>query len=304
MRLLLRALASILLIGVFLVLITGIGKALKGLWFGPGKSEQVAVIDLAGIIYSSSHFTREINELLEDNSVKAIVVRINSPGGLVGPSQELFRSIEKADKKIPVVVSMGSLAASGGYYAAIGGRKIFSNPGTLTASIGVIMEFANTEKLYQWAKVDRYSLKAGKFKDTGSPLRAMTPEDRKLLEGMLQDIHGQFRKDVASKRKLSPEALATATDGRVMTGSQAKEIGLVDELGGLDEAISEAKKIAKVSDTTYVSYPESKEGLLKKLILGDHDAKWDHVVSSLIEKIPSIDSSLPGFRLWLIAPLR
>ena len=143
-------------------------------------SPHVAVIDLSGVIYSSASFIKHTEALEQNKQCKAAVIRINSPGGVVGPSQEIYDAIKRLDTKIPVVISMGSLAASGGYYAALGARTIFANPGTLTASIGVIMEFMNTEKLFDWAKVERVTMKAGKLKDVGSPSRKMMPEEKEF----------------------------------------------------------------------------------------------------------------------------
>ncbi|MFM8316288.1 MAG: signal peptide peptidase SppA, partial [Deltaproteobacteria bacterium] len=185
---------------------------------GP-HSPHVAVVDLNGVIYSSSSFIKDVESLLDNTECKAAVIRINSPGGLVGPSQEIYQSIKSLDQKIPVVISMGSLAASGGYYAALGGRKIFANPGTLTASIGVIMEFMNTEKLMDWAKLERFSIKAGKLKDVGSPTRKMLPEEKAFLQELLNDVHVQFRQEVKARRNLTDSELDQVADGRVMTGA-------------------------------------------------------------------------------------
>lgn len=275
---------------------------IKKTWFSKSshKNGYVAVIDVDGVIYDARSKVKDINEILENSEAKALIVRVNSPGGLVGPSQELYQALRMADQKIPVVVSMGSLAASGGYYTALGGRKIFSNPGTLTASIGVIMEFAQTDKLYKWAKVERFTLKAGKFKDIGSSLRPMTTEEKNLLQTMMNDIHGQFRQTVMERRKISQEVLDETADGRIMTGSQAKEAGLVDELGGFEEAAKEAKKLAKLPADAAIEYPDSKEGLLKKVLFGDTSES-----SSITEIISQFRVGLAPqqARLWMLAPI-
>jgi protease-4 len=300
MKGILRGLAAVMAVCLALTVVTLTYTFLKKVWFGQrgeGK-EQVAFIDVSGMMVSATSTLRELDELLEDKTVKALVVHINSPGGLVAPSQELYEAFKRADAKVPVIVSMASLAASGGYYAALGGRKIFANPGTLTASIGVIMEMVNTEKLYQWAKVERFTLKAGKFKDVGTPLRPMKPEERELLSTMLTDIHAQFRGTVKERRKLSDAELDAVADGRVMTGSQAKAARLIDEFGGLEDAIREAKKVAKLPETAYVRYSDAKEGLLKKILFGTLAGRWE----TLTDVLPPALG--PGWRIALLAPVR
>lgn len=250
--------------------------------FGPSKSPRsphVAVVDLSGVIYSSASFIKDIESLEQNKSCKAAVIRINSPGGVVGPSQEIYESIRNLDKKIPVVISMGSLGASGGYYAALGGRTIFANPGTLTASIGVIMEFMNTEKLLDWAKIERFALKAGKLKDVGSPTRKMLPEEKAFLQTLLNDVHAQFRSTVKERRKLTDAELEETADGRVMTGLQAKEAKLVDKLGGYQDAVREAKRLSGLPESAPVIVKEAPRGLLKELLLGqaeEEESRWDH----------------------------
>ena len=235
----------------------------------PDRSPHVAVLDIRGMITSSHAFVKDAEEILDNKKVKALVVRINSPGGLVGPSQEMYDAIRRLDQKIPVVVTMGSVAASGGYYAALGARKIYANAGTLTASIGVIMEFVNTERLFDWAKVERFTMKAGKLKDVGSPSRKMLPEEKAFIQSLLNDVHEQFRLSVKERRHLTDEELNASADGRVMTGQQAKNAKLVDELGGFNDAVKEAKKLANLPDSAIVSFPSGKKGMLFEFLMGD-----------------------------------
>jgi len=299
-------------VAVFLILLvlTLIFKLIKGTWFGKGlgHGEEVAVIDVSGMMVGATSTLRELDDIQENKAIKAVVVHINSPGGLVAPSQEIYEAFRRLDKKMPVIISMASLAASGGYYAALGGRKIFANPGTLTASIGVIMELANTEKLYHWAKVDKYDIKAGKFKDIGTPLRAMTDEERVLLSNMLTDIHRQFRATVKERRKLTDAELDAVADGRVMTGAQAKAAKLVDELGGLQDALHEAKAQAKLPEDAHVEYiSDEHEGLLKKLVLGslaDNISALQKSIEALSQATGQADSTSPGWRIMLLAPVR
>lgn len=268
--------------------------------------ERVAVIELKGAIFKSSRFTHQVEELLGDKKIKALVVRVNSPGGLVGPSQELYNSLKKADLKIPVVASIGSVGASGGYYAALGARKIFANPGSLTASIGVISEFANLEGLYQWAKIDRFTLKSGKLKDVGSETRKMTLEEREFLLKMLQDIHSEFKATVKNARQLSDKEVEQWTDGRVMTGSQAYQAKLVDALGGLSEAVDEAKTLAGLpSDAPVEFIGKTKKSVLKEILGGDEDdslvGNWANRFDWLLNSM--VAPSRSGWRILFMAPL-
>lgn len=294
------------LAGLLLVIFICVGTV-RLLWSSkPVNRPHVEVIELSGVIISSAKFLEQLEDIEEDASVKAIVLRINSPGGMVAPSQEIYDAVQRLDQKIPIVASMASVAASGGYYVALGARKIFANPGTLTASIGVIMEFANTQKLYQWAKVDRYALKAGKFKDMGSPLKEMTKDERALLESMLNNIHAQFVSTVKERRKMEEAELASATDGRVMTGEQALGAKLVDSMGGIDATIAEAKKLGGLPEDAVVVYPEPKRGLLRKLIVGDDDPEENLPFGGVLALLRTV--SLPelpsGYRVWLLSPVR
>lgn len=276
-------------------------------FLGKGKTggpNHVAVIDINGVIITANNFLKELKEITERPNVKAIVVRINSPGGIVAPSQEMYEALKKADEKIPVVISMGALAASGGYYAAMGGRQVFASPGTLTASIGVIMEFVNTEKLHQWAKIERQTLKAGKFKDVGSPVRPMKPEEKELLQAMLNNIHSQFKDTVQERRKLTDEEIEKWCDGRVMTGEQAKEAHLVDTLGGFEDALKEAKKIAKLPEDASVDFPESRKGLLREMLIGEEtESKIDKILSFL-GSVDTLAGISPGWKVMYLSPMR
>ncbi|MBI1860765.1 MAG: signal peptide peptidase SppA [Deltaproteobacteria bacterium] len=292
--------------GLLLILTFSV-SLIRILWETKSKNRpRVEVIELSGVIMSSTRILEELKQAEEDDQVKALVVHINSPGGMVAPSQEIYAALLRVDQKKPVIASMASLAASGGYYAALGARKIFANPGTLTASIGVIMEFANTQKLFQWAKIERFALKAGRFKDVGSPLREMSKEDRALLEGMLTNIHAQFSQAVKERRKLNDTELASTADGRVMTGEQAVQTKLVDTLGGIEEAISEAKTAASLPADAFVHFPSSKRGVLRKFFLGEDDPSEKSFLGSLgdVLSLASGHSRMSGARIWLLAPLR
>jgi protease-4 len=236
----------------------------SGLLAGAG-SGSVGVVELNGVIMDSKRFLKQLDRMEEDDDVKAVVVRINSPGGAVGPSQEIYDAVKRFKK--PLVSSMGSVAASGGFYVAMGTSKVFANPGTITGSIGVIMEFANLEKLYEWAKIRRYVIKTGKFKDAGSEYREMTPEERALLQTMIDDVLSQFKQAVADGRKQSMDQVTAIADGRIFSGAQAKKLKLIDELGGLHEAVNEAAKMAGIKGKPDVVYPPKARGRLMDLIL-------------------------------------
>jgi len=269
---------------------------------GVGKAH-VAVLDLNGIILGADSTLRDLKKLLKDHSVKALVVRINSPGGLVAPSQEIYEALKRADQKIPVLISMQSLAASGGYYAALGGRKIYADPGTFTASIGVIMEFVNSQKLYEWAKVDRFDLKAGKFKDAGSSYRPMTTEEKELFQTILNDVAVQFKRTVKERRKITDAELDQFADGRVMTGQQAYSAKLIDALGGFEDVVAEAKKIAQLPESAEVVFPESKGGLLRQLLLGEEsESSYPGPLQTLSQQL--LPGFSPGWRVVLLSPLR
>lgn len=294
------------------LILTATFSFIRMAWFGGGKgptANHVQVLDLNGVILTSGSLIKQFKEAVDNKSTKAIVLRINSPGGVVAPSQEIYEAVKKADTKIPVVVSMGSVAASGGYYIALGGRKIFANPGTMTASIGVIMEFMNTQKLYQWAKMDRFSITSGKFKDAGSPLKPMTAEDKALFQALVNDVYTQFRTEVKERRKLSEEELNKVADGRVVTGTQALQAKLVDTLGGFEEALAEAKTLAKLPADAPVAFPEKSQGLLRKIILGDDaeeeeaSSRWWNLVSTAVNQLPN---SLPGpsWRVLWLSPVQ
>ncbi len=241
------ALTIIALIGIGFIALSLLGNFLsEGGWIGGDK---VAVIRIEGIILDSRETIEELRHYRDNPSVKAIVLRIDSPGGAVVPSQEIFAEVRKtkAEGKIKVVTSMGNVAASGGYYIAAATDRIVANPGTLTGSIGVIMELANVKGLLEKVGVQSVVIKSGRHKDMASPFRAMTPEDRALLQTVLDDVHAQFIDAVATGRSLQLEQVKTLADGRIFTGKQAQTVNLVDELGDLHDAIQLAARLVGIS---------------------------------------------------------
>ena len=208
---------------------------------------RVALVSIEGPIIDSLDVVDEIKEHVKDHSIKAIILRIDSPGGAVGPSQEIYDEVKKASVEKHIVVSMGSIAASGGYYIASPADMIFANPGTLTGSIGVIMEIPNLEGLMTKIGVKTEVIKSGKHKDMASAFRKMDKEDRDILQGVLENVHEQFIRAVADGRKLSLDDIRPVADGRIFTGEQAKGLRLVDELGTLEDAIGKAAELAGIS---------------------------------------------------------
>ncbi|MBI4831570.1 MAG: signal peptide peptidase SppA [Candidatus Lindowbacteria bacterium] len=218
-----------------------------GQTFALPSRESVAVIEVVGPIFDIEEPMKQLESYVENSSVKALVIRVDSPGGAVAPSQEMFEEMKKAKVKgKKIVVSMGSVAASGGYYVACAADEIFANPGTITGSIGVIAEFPNIEGLMNKIGIRFDTIKSGKFKDTGSVFRPMTPEEQQLIQEMLMDVYEQFVEAVADSRKMSIEEVKKYADGRVFSGRQALEYGFVDALGTQNDAIKRAAQLAGI----------------------------------------------------------
>jgi len=210
--------------------------------------DRIALIRIEGVILDAQETLGELKKFSENPTVKAIVLRIDSPGGGVVPSQEIYDAVRRVRTKSnkAVIASMGSVAASGGYYIAAATDRIVANPGTLTGSIGVIMEMANFEGLLQKIGVEGVVVKSGKYKDVGSPLRKMSDEERGLLQAVMDDVHKQFIEAVAEGRSLEVPEVQALADGRIFTGRQAKAAKLVDELGNLDDAIQLAADVVGI----------------------------------------------------------
>ena len=219
--------------------------------------DRIALIRVEGIILDSQSTVTELKRFAENPSVKAIVLRIDSPGGGVVPSQEIYDAVQRVRNKNnkAVIASMGTVAASGGYYIAAATDRIIANPGTLTGSIGVIMETANVEGLLKKIGVEGIVVKSGKFKDVGSPLRKMTDDEQALLQSVMDDVHKQFIDAVAEGRAMEVATVQALADGRIFTGRQAKEAKLVDELGNLEDAIQLAADLAGIEGEPKVVEP-------------------------------------------------
>jgi protease-4 len=230
--------------------------------FGP----RVAIVELEGVIIEVDDVVRELKAHRDNSTVRAVVMRINSPGGVVAPTQELHDAVLRLrDAGKPVVASLGAVAASGGYYVAVACDQIYANRGTLTGSIGVIMQLPNLEQLMKKIGVDYVVVKAGQFKDVGNIARPMTADERRVMQALLDDVHGQFIDAVAAGRKLSREDVLRFADGRVFSGVQAKDLRMVDALGGLEDAVQAAAKLAGIPGTPSVIQPKRRFSIMELL---------------------------------------
>lgn len=271
----------ILVVGLIVILLTVIKSFIP-------LGEKVAVVEIKGLITESRSVVDRIIKFKKDKTVKAIVLRIETPGGAVGPSQEIYQEVRKTGQVKKVVASMGAVAASGGYYIASAAHKIFANPGTITGSIGVVAEFSNIEELLKKVGLKTVIIKSGDFKDIGSPLREMTTEERELIKGLIDGVHKQFIGAVAEGRNLPIDAVEKIADGRILTGEQAKELGLVDRLGNLQDAITLASQLAGIKEEPHIIYSEKKRPSI-----------WDFLLGALLQK--GIDIPLShSYNLWYI----
>jgi len=248
--------------------------------------EKVAIIEIRGVILDSQPVLEKLAKFRKSEKVKAIVLRIDSPGGGVGPAQEIYAEVKKIQREKKVLVSIGSVAASGGYYIACAADKIVANPGSITGSIGVIVESLNVEELLRKIGLQSMVIKSGKHKDIGSPLRKMTGEEKRLLQGVIDSVHEQFIRAVAEGRKLPLEKVRGLADGRIFSGDQARSLGLIDDLGNLEDAIAMAAKMAGIKGTPEVIYPEKKKFSILDFLLRETIQK---VLESLRENTSQLN---------------
>lgn len=255
----LKGFLLVFLIGILAILVTKLFTSpesrIQFLLAGKGK---IAVIEIEGIIAQSRTTIDSLYEYKDNPNIKAIILRIDSPGGGVGPSQEIYSELLKIKGTKLLIASMGSVAASGGYYIACAADTIFANPGTITGSIGVIIEFANMQELLEKIGLKSVVIKSGKYKDILSPTRELKKDEKDLIQSVIDSIHGQFIAAVARGRKLPKEKVAAIADGRIFSGEQAEENGLVDELGTLQDAIAFAAQKTGLNADSDVVYPEKK----------------------------------------------
>ena len=253
-----------LVLGIAMIIVLKVFTPSSNLSF----SSKIGVIPIEGAILDSQAITEQLRRFRKDKGIKAIILRINSPGGAVGPTQEIYREVLRTVETKKVVASLGGVAASGGYYIAAATKKIVANPGTITGSIGVIMEFVRFEELLNKIGIKLEVLKSGEFKDIGSPHRELTARDKELISALIADIQKQFVEAVASGRNLSLEKTREIADGRIFSGAQAKELGLVDVLGNFQDAVELAKNMATIRGDVTLVYPKKSKLDLWDLFLG------------------------------------
>jgi protease IV len=272
-----RSLTTAAVIGIVAMMtVAGLILALsmvRGTTLGVGG--RIAVVEVDGLISDDEAFLRDVRRLRRDRTVRGWVVAINSPGGVVAPSQSIFETLlrMKAEDEVPLIASIGSVGASGGYYVALAADSIVALPGSITGSIGVLMEYPNVRVLLERIGIRMEVIKAGEQKDLASPFREMEPEHREILEALVQDVHEQFVEAVASARGMSVEAVRGLADGRVLSGRQAQAIGLVDRLGNREDAITVAGRMAGLGPRPrIVRPPEPRRPWLLELLLGSGGA--------------------------------
>jgi protease IV len=260
---------------ILLFLVIGLGLIMKAISgsisssSGIAFTNKVGVIPIIGAIEDSTELLKQITTFTKDKSIKAIILRIDSPGGGVGASQEIYREIIRTRESKKVIVSMGGTAASGGYYIAAAGNHIVANPGTITGSIGVIMQYYQYRELAEKIGLKMEVIKSGEFKDIGNPHRELTEKDRAILDAVITDVQNQFVNDVATGRNLAPEKVREIADGRIFTGAMAKERGLVDQLGNFEDAVALAKVKAGIEGEVNLVYPEKKRFSIFDFIAGE-----------------------------------
>lgn len=229
---------------------------------------RIGVLEVRGVIDNVQESLKALKEFRQDVNVKAVLVRIDSPGGGVGASQELYREIRRTMEEKPVVASLGGIAASGGYYIASAATRVIANPGTITGSIGVISYFPNLRELFEKVGFSAVIIKSGRYKDTGNPGREMTDEERALLQSIMDQAHRQFIRDVAQGRNLTEAKVREIADGRIIMGESAQQLGLVDELGNFEDAVNASARLGKIEGEPDLLYAKKKKRSLLDYLLG------------------------------------
>jgi protease IV len=254
---------------------------------------RVGVIEIRGLIDNVQDSLKAFKEFRKDSNVKCILLRIESPGGGIGASQELYREVRRTIEAKPVVASLGGIAASGGYYIASAANRIVANPGTITGSIGVISYFPNLRELFEKIGFSAIIIKSGRFKDIGNPDREMTQEERDLLQSTMDEAHRQFIRDVARGRNLPEEKVREVADGRIFMGERAQQLGLVDELGNFEDAVKVSAKLGKIEEEPELLYAKKKKRSLLDLLIGSEMS--EQIESYLNGSLNFLRYQAPGF---------
>jgi protease IV len=236
-----------------------------------GFGDKIAVVDLEGVIISPKDVVEQLRKYADDSSIKAIVLHVNSPGGGAAASEEIYREVLRIrdTKKKRIVASIETVGASGAYYVSSATNKIFADDASIVGSIGVIAQWVNYEELMKWAKLKDITIKAGEFKDTGSPTRPMTPAERAYLQGLIDNMHTQFIDSVAAGRHMKDDDVRALADGKVWTGEQALPLKLVDQIGDFRAALEDTAKSVGIKGEPTVVHPEKERKSLLDLLFGD-----------------------------------
>ncbi|WP_353618233.1 signal peptide peptidase SppA [Pseudodesulfovibrio nedwellii] len=250
-----------LLFGVMMIilavaLISGVMAFFRSMGWTPGSfsmsGDKIGVVHVEGMILDSTDVVSWIHSLEKDDSIKGVLLRVNSPGGAIAPSQEIYQAVTELNAAKPVVASYGSVAASGGYYASVPSRLIFANPGSITASIGVMAEFVTVTEAMEKLGIKPEVLTTGKYKAAGTPMRELSYEQREQMQGLMMDLHEQFVDDVAAARTMDRARVAAVADGRAVSGRQALALGLIDQLGSMSQAVDRLKELCEIDGEAVV----------------------------------------------------
>ena len=284
---------------IVILIFVGLGAVLKasGGLFGDSEEKVVSKntilqLELNGVILNGKKFLKNLKKYKDDDRVKALLVVVNSPGGAVGPSQEIYAELKRVREELkkPVICVSTGIMASGGYYSAMACDKIVVAPGALIGSIGVIMEFANIQGLYDWAKISRYSITSGKFKDSGAEYRPMRDDERALFQSMIDEVYTQFKTTVMTERKLKEEVVTEHADGRVFTGATAVKLGFADKEGYYEDAVKLAAEMANLGeDFKIFEVPKKRMSIFD---LGGSDKEDD--INTVAEYADILKGQKPG----------
>jgi len=283
----------IFVFAIFALLYFSLRETGESAEYGGGFGDKIAVVDLEGIITEAKPVVTQLRRYGNDDSIKAIILHINCPGGGAAATQEIYAAVKRIrdQKKKRIVASIETVGASGAYYVAAGTNKIFADPSSIVGSIGVIAQWYNYGDLIHWAKLKDETMKAGDLKDAGSPTRPMTPQERQYLQGLIDDMHQQFIKDVAEGRKMKVEEVRPIATGRVWTGEQAAPLKLVDQLGDFQTAVEDTAKAVGIKGEPTLVRPEKPRRSLWDLVFND--------VSELLpDKAKLMQSNIGFYYLW------
>ena len=248
---------------------------------------KIGVVDLEGVIIDPTTIVPQLKKFGDDDSIKAIIIKVNSPGGGAAASEEIYREVKRIrdEKKKRIVAAISTVGASGAYYVSSGTNKIYADNGSIVGSIGVIMEWVNYGDLLRWAKLKEETIAAGEFKDTGDPTRELTPAERAYLQSLADDMHGQFIQAVAEGRHAKVEDIKAIANGKVWTGQQALSMHLIDQIGDFQAAVDDTAKTVGIKGEPVLVHPQKDRKTLADLLFGDV-SKWLPTREKLLEHQP------------------